>query len=339
MKIKCMAAMAAAAVCAVPVMAGDYDVKVTGLGEDADGAMAYMQNFDTGERIDSVLVADGAAVFKGNNPTLPMVVRIWVDGDRRGQCVAGEGAVVYDAATRKAQGGASNAALDRLESQINALGAEYQAAPDTAKQAVIDRATALTDSTMRANAGNPMGYYLFLQQAYEMTLEQLQVTLEANPGYKQYVRVQKLLDSMAKKAATQEGGMFADFEIEYDGVKHRLSDVVGKGDYVLVDFWASWCGPCIRQTQVIKEIYKKYGPVGLKVLGVAVWDEPEATKAAIKSHDLPWEAWLNGQNVPTDAYGISGIPCIILFGPDGTILSRDKQSEELVADVEKYFKK
>jgi hypothetical protein len=69
------------------------------------------------------------------------------------------------------------------------------------------------------------------------------------------------------------------------------------------------------------------------VLGIAVWDEPENTLKAIKQHELPWECILNAQTIPTDLYGISGIPCIILFGPDGTILSRDKQDDALRADV------
>lgn len=80
---------------------------------------------------------------------------------------------------------------------------------------------------------------------------------------------------------------------------------------------------------------KEYGPKGLEVIGVAIWDEPENTLRGIKDHELPWRNIINAQNIPTDIYGIRGIPCIILFGPDGTILSRDKQDEELNADVAK----
>ncbi|MDE6062843.1 MAG: TlpA family protein disulfide reductase, partial [Duncaniella sp.] len=96
-----------------------------------------------------------------------------------------------------------------------------------------------------------------------------------------------------------------------------------------------WCGPCIRQSAVIKDIYKEYGPKGLEVIGVAVWDKPEDTLKGIKDHDLPWMNVINAQSIPTEIYGIQGIPTIILFGPDGTILSRDKQSDELRSDVAK----
>lgn len=134
---------------------------------------------------------------------------------------------------------------------------------------------------------------------------------------------------------TSEGKMFKDFEVTYNDSTFRLSDYVGKGKYVLVDFWASWCGPCIRQTAVIKDLYKEYGPKGLEVIGVAVWDKPEDTLKGIESHELPWKNILNAQSIPTEIYGIQGIPCIILFGPDGKIISRDKQNDDLRNDVAK----
>ena len=94
----------------------------------------------------------------------------------------------------------------------------------------------------------------------------------------------------------------------------------------------------MRQAAVLKDLYAKYHDKGLDIVGVAVWDEPANTLAAIKSHGLVWPNIINAQTVPTDLYGIMGIPCILLIGPDGTILSRDKQGDELVADVEKYIK-
>ncbi len=108
---------------------------------------------------------------------------------------------------------------------------------------------------------------------------------------------------------------------------------MGKGKPVLVDFWASWCGPCIRETAVLKELLAEYGDKGLEVLGVAVWDKPEDTLAAIEQHQLPWQQIINAQTIPTDLYGIAGIPCIMLIAPDGTIVSRDLQDNALRQSV------
>ena len=82
-------------------------------------------------------------------------------------------------------------------------------------------------------------------------------------------------------------------------------------------------------------MYKRqeYHDKGLDVLGVAVWDEPANTEAAISQHQIPWPVIINAQTIPTDLYGISGIPCIILFDPEGNIVSRDQQGEDLVRDV------
>ena len=123
--------------------------------------------------------------------------------------------------------------------------------------------------------------------------------------------------------------MFTDFEV--NGVK--FSDYIGKGKYVLVDFWASWCGPCKREIPNIAAVYKKYAGENFDVLSVAVWDKVEDTKAAAKEHGVVWNQIVDAQRVPTDIYGIQGIPQIMLFGPDGTILKRDLRGEGIEAAV------
>ena len=120
-----------------------------------------------------------------------------------------------------------------------------------------------------------------------------------------------------------EGEMFTDFAVtQPDGSVLKLSDFAGKGKYLLVDFWANWCGPCKREIPNIIATYNKYHGEKFDVLSVAVWDKPEDTAAAAKEHGVVWNQIVDAQRVPTDLYKIEGIPTLILIGPDGIILKR-----------------
>lgn len=144
-----------------------------------------------------------------------------------------------------------------------------------------------------------------------------------DPAFDSYEFVQQLKSAVNKRKGTSAGEMFTDFEVEQpDGKTVKLSDYVGKGKYILVDFWASWCGPCKREIPNIKAAWEKYHGEKFDVLSVAVWDKPEDTAKAAKEHGVVWSQIVNAQRIPTDIYGIEGIPHLILFGPDGTIVKR-----------------
>ena len=134
-----------------------------------------------------------------------------------------------------------------------------------------------------------------------------------------------LKEALSAQKATAEGQMFTDFEI--DGVK--FSDFIGKGKYMLVDFWASWCGPCRGEMPNLRAVYEEFHGDRFDLLSVAVWDKPEDTAKAAEEEGIVWNQITNAQQVPTDLYGIQGIPHIILFGPDGTILKRNLRGDDI----------
>ena len=138
--------------------------------------------------------------------------------------------------------------------------------------------------------------------------------------------------------ATGEGQMFVDFEVEYDGQVQRLSDYVGKGKYVLADFWASWCRPCCHDIPEVIELYEEYKDRGLVVLGVTVNDKPENTIKAIRDLKIPYPQIMNGGQFITEPYGIDAIPHVILFGPDGTIIKRNVSIKDIRQLVQEIYK-
>ena len=142
----------------------------------------------------------------------------------------------------------------------------------------------------------------------------------------------------AEAALSQkEGEMFKDFAVEYNGKATRLSDYVGRGQYVLADFWASWCGPCRQQIPDLISLYQQYKEKGLTVLGIAFRDKPEETEQAIRDLGIPYPQIINAQNIPATLYGIDALPHTILFAPDGTIIARNIYGEELKEKLKEIF--
>ena len=170
---------------------------------------------------------------------------------------------------------------------------------------------------------------------------------------RQNEQVVYLKNGLDARKATAEGSMFQDFTVEhvygYDRSMDpqplkkevKFSDYVGKGTYVLVDFWSPWCGPCRREIPNIQKVYEQYKDKGLEVLSLAVWERKPQSHTIETAAELGMD-WLHINNcgqVPTDIYGVEGIPHLMLIGPDGTILKRGFHGlEGIQAAVAEYIK-
>lgn len=338
MKGKLFIAVASLALvaCSANAQNDNYTVTIEDIAVE-DSTLVYLLNYDTSDKIDSVLVTNGKAVFEGIVET-PAFVRLVSDGNRLGSFILEKGNIVVNG--NGASGSQLNDSFAEYGAKSAALSEKFSTLPEEdeeGRMAIYNDYLSMTDSVMNANINNPIGYFLFLQKAYEMSRDELDAALADAPQLKAYSRIQKILNVFDRQDATAAGKMFTDFEVSYDGTTSKLSDYVGKGKFCLVDFWASWCGPCMRKMPHLKEIYAQYAPLGLEVLGVAVWDEPDNSLAKIKQLELPWAQIVNAQTIPTDLYGILGIPCIILFAPDGTIVGRNFEDEELNAILKNAF--
>lgn len=137
---------------------------------------------------------------------------------------------------------------------------------------------------------------------------------------------------------TAEGMPFKDFSVEQeDGTTISLSDYVGKGQYVLADFWASWCPPCRQSMPLLKVLYNECHGKGLEILGLATRDKVKDSLRAIEEEEMPWPQILSDNSPAAKIYGVNGIPHLILFAPDGTIALRGYPDEEFLNKVKEMI--
>lgn len=196
--------------------------------------------------------------------------------------------------------------------------------------------------TIEQNRNNIVGREALLQIIEELSLEEIDSILAlCHPLIaKNEVIVEERNIRVAEKE-TSEGKPFKDFSGKTpEGADIRLSDYVGKGRWVLVEFWSSWCGACMNQLPNVKKTHETLSGDKFTVLGVAVWDKDNTASArCMKEKEMTWpQIFVGDDHTAADIYGLPGVPTFILFAPDGTIYNRDnglrgKQMMETVRDI------
>ena len=207
---------------------------------------------------------------------------------------------------------------------------------DSAYAAYLD----YNKAALMNNLDNAVGVAALKEVYMELEDEELLQVLEqlnARMEEKDSIFVARLKEAVQTRAATAVGKVFTDFTVDHVSgvdkagnpiiVKKSLSDFVGKGKLMLVDFWSPWCPPCKAELPNIKAVWEKYHGDAFDVLSVAVWEESRRmtwrnTIDTAKVYGVTWNQLNNAHLEPTALYGIQGIPHMILFGPDGTILAR-----------------
>lgn len=151
---------------------------------------------------------------------------------------------------------------------------------------------------------------------------------------KQYVQ-------QVKAANAYVGKKYNDFSAnDITGKTHKLSEYVGKGSYTLIDFWASWCGPCMKEMPVLKNAMKRYGRYGFNIVGVSLDNDAARWQGAIKNTGLDWVHLSNlvGWDEPALAwYGVRSIPSNFLCNADGVIVAVNLRGEYLMEKLEDIY--
>lgn len=165
--------------------------------------------------------------------------------------------------------------------------------------------------------------------------------LANTPSLKGYATAIKYWESHnSSGGASKKIEMFKNLKcVTADGKEVNLSDYVGTGKYVLLDFWASWCGPCRQEAkEVLMPLYEKYKDnENFEIIGIMTADEMANHVNALKTLRYPWLQLIDLGRQAGREYGFNSIPYLVLIDPQGEIIAKNIRGDEIFTNVASLF--
>lgn len=330
---------------------------VEGLLPDStfNGKTLYMTRYDDNKRIDSAVVEGNKVVFTGVADTAHYC-RIDVSRPLYASFILENGEIAIDFEAHQAPSGTPlNDEYARLSAEQDSLSQTYMEAYEAYDKSAANwqevwgeiyqnewkpRFEQQIVEMYKGHTDDAIGHAL-IYDLYGMDADKaLEIVNSFGPWLASTQRAQEKKAALETEKRTAPGQPYVDVKgTTPEGEPVALSDYVGKGNYVLVDMWASWCGPCKREIPNLANVYNLYKDKGLTVVGIFVWDKLENLAPTVEAEGITWPQIVDTEDrAATKAYGVQGIPCIMLIGPDGTILDRTGlRGENMQPMVEKYM--
>ena len=208
-------------------------------------------------------------------------------------------------------------------------------------ESLMAKSQDILSTTITYNLDNILGVELFInQEAHGMTAEDMRVRFaQFSPQMQKTTSMRYFSNYIDIMERCQIGKPFIDVDVEtITGEVVPLSSICGKGKWVLLNFWATWCEPCLREIPLLKELHSKYALMGFEVCAISLDADPEYVRQFVANNQLLWFNAMNHNSSDdtyiTDSYGTHSIPTNFLIAPDGTITSRDLYGEQLSHELQ-----
>ncbi|MBQ8457221.1 MAG: TlpA family protein disulfide reductase [Prevotella sp.] len=200
---------------------------------------------------------------------------------------------------------------------------------------------ALIKEIIRDNRDNELPAKYIKDAMYQFSYEELKNALDPKTAYYNHPDVAPAKMLLAGYEKRKPGIQFHELSMKDPADKDvTLSQWVGKGNYVLVDFWASWCGPCRKEMPYVITAYEQFHPKGFEVVGVSFDQKKDAWINAIQQMGMQWPQMsdLKGWKcAASDLYGVSSIPSNVLVDPQGKIVAMDLRGEKLLNKLKEIY--
>ena len=350
--------LAAFAIAAVPSMA-QVQYAVSGTLSN-NGKKVYLIDELTEKKIDSVVVADGKFSFTGTADKDALMAVKAKKSRWESQFFNDGTPVIINLNDSTLKGSPLNERLAKLavemdlpRRQMNLKTANMDSADIIAHgdelvdemNNVISAELAFAQKVFKEERHSliPVAFcgYYFLDQGVEAYDELVKEgVVFANHPYLKYTRdeVEARLKPQESPKSAFIGQQYTDLEMaDPDGKMHKISEFVGEGKYVLVDFWASWCAPCRAEMPNVLEAYNKYHTKGFEVIGVSFDQKKEAWVKAVNKLNMPWLQLSDQKGFSSAAasvYMIDEVPDNIFIDPQGKIIDRNIRGKALHTRLE-----
>lgn len=344
-----------------------YEIAGTVANADLNGKYVYLydapfRGYD-GTAADSALVTDQAFTFKGVADTAkvkalvlpaeegkrPEMVNFILENARLTASFSKEEATVTGSpendeltAFNKQMAGIY-AGSEALMADLRSEDKEKAEAAGKKYSEMEEKASELRNQYMKSHLDNLSGALQLSQSYYFLDDNTLfDITDHAGETFKRFPGIDRIMQIAETKKKVAIGQKFTDFEMEdAKGEMHKLSEFVGNGKVVLIDFWASWCGPCRRAMPELIEIYNRNKAAGFDIIGISLDNKKEAWEKGTKDLNLPWAQLsdLQGWKCAGAAlYGVNSIPHTVLVDKDGTIIAKNLHGQELEDKIKEVLK-
>lgn len=181
---------------------------------------------------------------------------------------------------------------------------------------------------IKQNNASPVALYVAKKNIGSFNAKQIDETLATlSPQLRSTAGGKNLVEKATAIKKTAVGSKFVDFAFQdKDGNPVKLSDHAGKGKYTLLEFWASWCGPCRADIPHLKEAYELYYPAGFEVISISMDDDKAKWLKAVADEQMTWLQVSDLKAFTGDfskIYNFNGIPTCVLLNPNGEIVTRN----------------